>query len=196
MSSARPTSWLGIVACFELRRDSMGEGASCHVRLMDASRSIFFMFNLQNRITVVARVKFYTCYESYTLHLCRTSDINGNKAYGGFADDGDLSKLTATQRRKAEIEAQTNILKAQRDLEMVCARRMCTKVKVIRRGEMDVDGSYLCFIIRPRRLSWRCGKTGMSRPAAAAVLRLQRRRRHNRLWRTTMMTSTRSCWPG
>ena len=46
------------------------------------------------------------------------SDINANKAYGTAAPDVDA--MSATQRRKAEIEAQTKILQAQRELELVC----------------------------------------------------------------------------
>lgn len=44
--------------------------------------------------------------------------MNSNKAYGGDINI-NADALSATQRRKAEIEAQSKILKAQRDLEQV-----------------------------------------------------------------------------
>jgi hypothetical protein len=45
-------------------------------------------------------------------------EMNANKAYGAGVNI-NADALTATQRRKAEIEAQSKILKAQRDLEQV-----------------------------------------------------------------------------
>lgn len=85
------------------------------------------------------------------------SDIDANKAYGTSVRD--VSGFSATQRRKAEIEAQAKIMQAQRELELAQKELMA-----LRKGRYGAYGPawFLSFCLNLRHPLFQLARSPIS----------------------------------